>query len=676
MKNVFNREIVQKSLMVLSVFLTGIIDYVFPRQLPLMLLYMFPIAIATWLKGGQMGYTLSVIAAIIMSWKIHPSICLLYPDACKQPSALVEVSGLEFILQLILLFGMVFSISRLHLTETRFNQAFHSSAAGMAIVSLQGEWLSVNHALCIMLGYTSAELSTISINGITLHDDIAKHELLREGTLSGSIDDYRLKLRLVHADGEVVWVLLSAAIIRDQSKIPKYFVVQLQDISDLKIVEDELRFTSTHDSLTGLLNRSKFNVDMSEWLYKYKNEYFLFALISVDLDRFKFINDNYGHPVGDYCLRVVSERMKSCIRKSDRVYRYGGDEFMILVRLKRCKLETIQEVCSRIQAAIAEPIQYTNQRVTFQFQVGSAIGVALPSFNNSMEHAQEEELITHADIALYKAKGSEPGSRWQLYDDETHRQSMLEFSLMSELSHAISLDQLFLEYQPIYDLATNEISGCEALVRWQHPTHGLIPPSVFIPLAERNPIQIDLINEWVLCNAACEAATWNPPPGFRVSVNLNSVTLQDSLLIDRLQEILKHCEIDGSLLTVEVTESSLFEAEQTGRTLNQLIDLLHGIQVQVDIDDFGTGYSNLQRLMQLPADGIKIDRQFIAAINEDIRSASIVEAAINLAQNLGMTVVAEGVETVEQLTRLKDLGCTHAQGYLLGRPAKGNPLDR
>ncbi|MBD2740274.1 EAL domain-containing protein [Coleofasciculus sp. FACHB-1120] len=426
------------------------------------------------------------------------------------------------------------------------------------------------------------------------------------------------------------------------------------DISDRKRVEDLLIYDAFHDKLTGLANRALFMDRLGHLveLTKRRQDY-LFAVLFLDLDRFKVINDSLGHTIGDQLLVEIARKLQTCLRPGDTVARLGGDEFTIL-------LEDIQDVsdatrvANQIQNELALPFNLNGQEVF----TSASIGIAF----NTTDYHQPEDLLRDADIAMYRAKAL-GRARHEVFDMTMHTRAVALLQLVTDLRQAVNRQEFLLHYQPIVSLSTGQITGFEALVRWQHPERGLISPAEFIPVAEETGLIVP-IGWWVLREACRQMRVWQTQQ-LTISVNLSSKQFTQPHLAPAIHQILEETGLDPGCLRLEITESAVMEnAESAIATLLELKKL----GVQIYIDDFGTGYSSLSYLHRFPIDTLKIDRSFVGRMSSDSENWEIVRTIITLAHNLGLDVIAEGVETAEQLAQLRTLQCEYGQGYFFSRP--------
>ena len=433
-----------------------------------------------------------------------------------------------------------------------------------------------------------------------------------------------------------------------------------QDITAQKRAESQVAYLARHDVLTDLSNRAVLRERMLESLARLRRGGKTFNLFMLDLDIFKSVNDSLGHPVGDQLLKVVARRLVACLRETDTVARLGGDEFAILAAVEGDQREAATTTAERLLEAVSAPYAFDDHRV----DISTSIGIAL-----APEHGTDvDQLIKSADLALYKAK---VGGRntYRVFEAAMGADADARRALEIDLRNALTGGQFELHYHPIVDIRTNEIANVEALIRWQHPQRGPIAPADFIPLAEESGL-INPIGEWVLRRACADAAGW--PPQFKVAANLSPVQFRRGNLVATISSILTETGLAPERLMLEITESVLMQGNSENfETLHQLRKL----GIAIVLDDFGTGYSSLSYLRLFPFDQIKIDRSFVSELSSNADCAAIVSAVASLGRSLHVDTVAEGVETEDQLMLARAAGCTHAQGFLFGRPCKASELD-
>lgn len=469
----------------------------------------------------------------------------------------------------------------------------------------------------------------------------------RLGALHGVLDGYSQRL------GIVVPVKTSGdPLIAIKTRLQRFSEEMLAETSALE-------YQAQHDNLTSLPNRSLLFERLEAELQSARDHVEPLALFVMDLDQFKEVNDTLGHHVGDRLLQEVGRRLASVLRRTDTVARLGGDEFAVL--LPGADIQHSKTVCRKILAALDRPIKVEN----LCLRAGISIGVA-----QFPEHGQDANLLMrYADIAMYEAKRKHKGFAFYTPGNDEH--SISRLGLSGELRDAITDNQLMLEYQPMVDFKSGRIFCAEALVRWQHPEYGLIPPEEFIPSAEQTGV-IRPLTLWVIDQALGQAKRWTRIGlELRISINLSVRSLQDRQLPGQVQQLIDRHRVNPGCVILEITESAIMSDPLTAR---RVMRRLSNMGFQLSIDDFGTGYSSLAYLKQLPVDEIKIDKSFVTRMDQDENDAVIVRATIDLAHNLGMKVVAEGVESTDVWDLLEMLGCDTAQGYFIRRPLDAGEL--
>jgi diguanylate cyclase (GGDEF)-like protein len=388
------------------------------------------------------------------------------------------------------------------------------------------------------------------------------------------------------------------------------------------------------------------------------------ALLLLDLDHFKEVNDTLGHPIGDRLLEAVAARLQGCVRAGDTVARLGGDEFAILQVGLRGP-EDVEALCRRIIDVLGQPLHLDGHDLF----VGVSIGVAL----HPEDGERPESLMRNADLALYRAKG-EGRHTFRFFENDMNARLQERKALEADLREAVDRDQLEVHYQPLFDLQHGKLTGFEALLRWRHPERGWVPPDLFVPLAERTGLIVG-IGEWVLDTACAQAALWRASAGgdLRIAVNLSPVQFARQDVVGLVAAALQRTGLPPALLELEITEGTILQHTETNlTTLRRLRDM----GVRIAMDDFGTGYSSFGYLRSFPFDTLKIDRSFVRDLTSQSDAAAIVRAALSLARSLGMDAVAEGIETASQLDLLEAEGCREAQGFYLGRPAPAQEASR
>jgi diguanylate cyclase (GGDEF)-like protein/PAS domain S-box-containing protein len=440
-------------------------------------------------------------------------------------------------------------------------------------------------------------------------------------------------------------------------------VWSFRDTTDRKRLEDELSYQAFHDSLTGLANKALFQDRLEHAAARLERTQAHLAVLFIDLDNFKTVNDSLGHAAGDEMLRRVAEVLMGCLRKVDTAARLGGDEFAVLVEDIGDRKDAIN-LAERILTALRAPVRVGNEEMSATVSIGVTFDA--PGITS-------DQLLRNADLAMYTAK--ERGkNRYEEFQNEMHATVVARLEVQAHLAQALDGHELIVHYQPIIDLFTEAITGFEALARWRHPTRGLLSPASFIPFAEESDL-INKIDSFVLAQACSQARRWQMEhgSGLAISVNLSSRRLIDARLADDVAFILGDTNLDPSTLILEITESAAMrDTELAARNL----ETLKTFGIRIALDDFGTGYSSLSYLEQLPIDILKIDRSFVSAIGEENGNLGLAPAIVQLAQTLGHTPIAEGVENASQAVALRRLGCRLAQGYHLAMPQDASDIAR
>jgi len=551
--------------------------------------------------------------------------------------------------------------------QKRFHSAFTQASIGMAIVAADGNVLQVNQALCTLLGHDESQLLRRSFSTLLHSTDAALLERHVADVWSKSRDRFSIDLRCVGRDERDIWVSLHCALFDNCAADRAGLIFQLHDITSRRHAEGELHHIAYHDTLTDLANRNCFHerlriaVERSE-----RDEDFSFAVMYLDLDRFKTVNDSLGHPAGDELLKEVARRLRECVRPQDLVARLGGDEFAILLE-EAVQRDGVIELGGRLLRALESPACIDGTEI----RPLASIGVTFSDFG----HRAPETVLRDADIAMYKAKADGKG-RIAQFDASLHEQIGCKLQLEGDLRRAIAEGQLSLAFQPLFDLEPLRLNGFEALARWVHPVRGVISPGVFIPLAEETG-NIEALTAWAIDAAvrqlALWRATWPAAADLVMHVNVSGKDLSQQHLVPHVRGVLQRHRLPARLLTLEITESMLME--QRERALESLAELLQ-LGVKLSIDDFGTGYSSLAYLSTLPFDCLKIDRSFVIGMHKSAQNVEIVRTILSLGRALNKAVIAEGIETHDQLMRLKELGTPIGQGYLLARPLDASQAEK
>lgn len=540
------------------------------------------------------------------------------------------------------------------LANRRFESLVRNASDLVALIGSDMTIRFVSPSAERMLGHTPERLEGTSFAELIHPDEAARAVEF----ILGEKSDTPLELTLRRADGS--WLdteTLRTNLLHDESV--QGIVLNTRDVTERKAFLDQLEHHAFYDSLTGLANRALFRDRVKHALSQARRSSVAVAALFMDIDDFKIVNDTHGHAMGDALLTAIGGRLRSCLRGGDTVSRLGGDEFAIL--LEESTDVAPVDVAGRIMRALEAPFRIDGN----ELHVRASIGIAYANGNEGDEAT--DELLRNADVAMYVAKNHGKG-RCEVYQPTTHKTVMSQIQLRTELQRALENGEFVLHYQPLVTLETGRISGLEALVRWQHPERGMIPPLDFIPLAEESGLIIPL-GRWVLhaaCKEACRLQQLYPgSPPLTMSVNLSARQLQSPAIVADVREALEESRIDPASLTLEVTESAMMKnIDLSVLRLRELRDLC----VRIAIDDFGAGYSSLGYIRQFPVDILKVDKSFIDKIDEGEEELALAAAIIDMAKVLNLRPVAEGVERAEQLERLLLLGCDTAQGYYFARP--------
>ncbi|WP_419252359.1 putative bifunctional diguanylate cyclase/phosphodiesterase [Caulobacter sp. ErkDOM-YI] len=503
-----------------------------------------------------------------------------------------------------------------------------------------------------MIGRTDAEFFTPEQAAIYAQRD-------REVVESGEVRVIEEDL-VPRKDGSMAILRTKKIAINDVDGRPEYLLGVSEDIADRKRAEAQIARLAHYDPLTELPNRVLFQKDLAEALARRSRTGDQLAVHFIDLDRFKTVNDTLGHPLGDALLRIAAERLRGCVREGDTVARLGGDEFAV-VQTGLSDLTGATRLAERVVAAMAAPFDLQGHQV----MIGASVGVsAAPSDGDDAD-----ELLKKADMALYRAKADGRGA-FHFFERAMDEQLQARRALELDLRRALVAGEFELYYQPLYHLGDDRVTGCEALLRWNHPDRGMVSPADFIPIAEEIGLIVQL-GEWVLREACAEAATW--PDHVRLAVNLSPAQFRDRALVSTVVSALATSGLPAQRLELEITESVLLQDNAANMTM---LHDLKALGVRISMDDFGTGYSSLSYLRSFPFDKIKIDQTFVRDILEDSDAMAIIKAVLDLGASLGIVTTAEGVETVEQLNALRDQGCAEIQGYFISRPAPASEIAR
>ncbi len=540
-------------------------------------------------------------------------------------------------------------------SEARFRSLVQNSKDLIAVIEPDLTIRFATPSASSMLGFGPDELVGTRLDALLHPDEYERTTTLvrEQATMPGSSE---LEFQLRQRDG--TWRTVEGAIanLRDDLSV-RGLVLTAHDVTERRILETELARQAFHDSLTGLPNRALFSDRVTHALERLGRTTRSVAVLFIDVDDFKTVNDSLGHSTGDDLLVALGGRLRGCLRAADTGARLGGDEFGVLLE-DVSGVDAAVEVAERILEALSRPVVLSNSELLVRASIGIVIGRAGQSSG---------DLLRNADVAMYKGK-QQGGNRYEVFEPAMHAAALARLELKADLARALPNGEFHLVYQPIVELGDGAVVGLEALARWTHPTRGAISPVEFIPLAEETGL-IPEIGRWALGEACEQAVAWQAslPPTKRlsISVNLAGRQLQSSTLIGEVTEVIERTGIDPHDLMLEITESTLMdEVELVATRLTELKRL----GVQIAVDDFGTGFSSLSYLQRFPVDVLKIAKEFVDEITAEQRDVPLVEAVIKIAGSLDLRTVAEGIEGEEQRVRLRELGCMRGQGYLFAKP--------
>jgi diguanylate cyclase (GGDEF)-like protein/PAS domain S-box-containing protein len=547
-------------------------------------------------------------------------------------------------------------------SEERYALAVNGAKDGLWDWDLRSHQVYFSPRWKSMLGYGENEIGDRPAEWFSrVHpEDLAAVQQALGDYLAGRSPDFESEHRMLHWDGTYRWVLTRGLAVRNGGGEPYRMAGSQADITARKAAEERLLHDAFHDPLTGLPNRALFMDRLGMAIAHSKRRLsYTYAVLFMDLDRFKNINDSLGHGVGDELLVAVARRLESCLRPGDTVARLGGDEFTILLD-EVADVENALQVAQRLHQEMAQPFHIQEHEVFVTMSLGITLGAG-------RDYNLPEEVLRDADTAMYGAKGSGK-AREAIFDPDMHHRAVALLQLETDLRHAIERSEFEIHYQPIVSLTNGEIDAFEALLRWRHPRRGLLLPDSFVPVAEDTGLIVP-IGWWVLQESCRQLADWSTLPGVRrplaVAVNLSGKQFMQVDLVPRLTEMLRGAGIAPACLRLEITESTIM-----GQA-DEAIAKLHGLRelgIKVYIDDFGTGYSSLSYLHRLPVDALKIDRSFVSEMCHREERSEIVGTIVTLARTLRMGVAAEGIETAEQVSLLRGLSCHFGQGYFFSAP--------
>ena len=546
--------------------------------------------------------------------------------------------------------------SELEQAQTRFRLAFRSAPTGMAMASVADFTLiDVNDALAQMLDTTRDQLIGKSLRSITHPDDWLQTANAMSGIDEGGPFGTSFDKRFIRPDGQLIWAHASISRMVGETG-QEMAIAHIQDITDQRRAAAHLQWAASHDVLTGLPNRTHFLEQLRRRLDG--AELGSIAVLFIDLDNFKVVNDSLGHAVGDELLRGMSERLRSVVRDRDMLGRFGGDEFIVMLDGLQMEISPT-DVAERLRRAIMQPLVIDGAELF----VSGSIGIAFAD----RPGVTADELLRDADAAMYRAK-ARGRDCIEVFAPGAHETSVLALRTSGELRHGLERGEVVPYYQPIVDLASGQLTGFEVLARWRHPDRGLLGPDQFLPMAEETGL-IGEVGANVLRASLAQLGRWQTSvpslANVTLAVNVSVRQLVDARFNDVVREALAETGVRADSLWLEITETALMSDVKAATIA---LRNLRSLGLHLSVDDFGTGYSSLTYLKRFPVEAIKVDRTFVKGLGIDAEDTTIVEAVVNLGKSLGLAVVAEGVETPLQLSRLREMGCDRAQGYLFGRP--------
>jgi diguanylate cyclase (GGDEF)-like protein/PAS domain S-box-containing protein len=545
-------------------------------------------------------------------------------------------------------------------SERRFRALIERSSDMIVILDADGLVTYVSPGCLRVLGFEAHDLLGRELQTVLHPNEAPALQRVLRGQVTRSGDD-PIELRMADATGGYHVLEVTATDLLHDDDVAG-IVLNARDTTERKRLADELRHQALHDTLTGLANRALLGDRVAHALTRRSDAPGLVAVLFIDLDDFKTVNDSLGHGAGDQLLVLVAERLRACLRTADTAARLGGDEFAILLDDPATE-EQVGQVADRILEALHRPFLLEDREVIVSASLGIAIDPA--------RAATADHLLRNADAAMYMAKQRGKG-RWEMFDESMHDQAVARLELKASLAHAIEGDELYLNYQPIVELATGATVAVEALVRWTHPVRGLVPPAQFVPVAEETGLIVPM-GRWILERACHDLAS---RPGWErlgLTVNVSVRQLQHAGFVADVLTALERSGLSQDRLTIEITESILMT------NTDQIRDRLHRLRahgVRIAIDDFGSGYSSLGYLQRFPVDVLKLDRSFVEDLQLDRPVGGVVRAIVELADGLDVRLVAEGIETAEQAEALRRRGCRYGQGFLYSRPVAADDLDR
>ncbi|MEV6872997.1 EAL domain-containing protein [Amycolatopsis sp. NPDC051128] len=552
------------------------------------------------------------------------------------------------------------------LAQQRFSNVVASLEEGVIVLGPTGVVESVNPAACRIVGVNAERLMALSTPAYPLYDEagvvvpVSDHPAAISRNTGARLNGH--VFRVPRPDGENMWISLSTRPLNSDTVPPHAVVVSFSDISEQRAVDDRLRYDATHDALTGLANRALVLERLATTIRTSERTGGT-AVLFIDLDKFKVINDSLGHRFGDAVLRIVGKRLCGEVREGDLVGRIGGDEFAVVVA-GVADMTALRAIAGHLRGSLANPITFEGR----QLHIDASIGIVVAGPH---DERSADDLLRDADIAMYRAKTQGRG-RYEFFDVELRKRIQQQVRMEQDLRDAVSNGHLRMAYQPVVDIRKRRLVGVEALLRWSDSQRGNIPPSDFIPLAEESDL-INLIGEFTLRRSTEEITAWCARHNLDIdlAVNLSVRQLEDPQLVALVDEALHATGLPAERLRLEITETALMRDPASAHLI---LNDLRVLGVHLAIDDFGTGYSSLAQIRKLPVDALKIDQSFVSELEESSEARAIVASIIAMAHGVDLTVIAEGVETATQFDILRDLGCDQVQGYYFGHAVAAEDL--
>lgn len=549
------------------------------------------------------------------------------------------------------------------LDELIFKRVFHNSPVGIVIANMKGQILEANPAFQRLLGYSMEDLRLKNFSSLTHPEDLQLNIHLFNEFVSGVRHDYQMEKRYIHHDGHAIWARITIFGVVDPQTQQRLTVGMIEDINEIKAIQEQIIHNSLHDPLTRLPNRALFQDRIDLTLAQSRSEPdHEFAILLLDIDRFQMINNTFGHQYGDLLLQQIAHRLRSCVHEGNTVARLGGDEFGILVDHLHDPHQVI-DLIEKIRAELAVPFQLDSQEV----HTSSSIGIV---FSNE-RYLNASDMLRDGDIALFRAK-SEGRNTFAFFDPKMFSQLKQQLDLERDLITAIDQSQFKMYYQPIVCPVTGRVTAGEALIRWDHPEKGMQSPGVFIPYAEESGLILP-IGKWVLRTVIDQVEHWKSI-GFpvRISINISPKQFIQSDFLQDLKESMPPEADDTPMIAMEITEGLLMEGSQE---IREKLDQIAKMGIPIIIDDFGTGYSSLSYLKYFPIHTIKMDRSYVKDIHVDQKGAAIAKTIVYLADQLKVRLIAEGVEIQDELDFLTKQKVMEIQGYYYSRPLPADQFE-